>query len=192
VAYMRDGGLGQVATRSPISEAAMPARSHDAASATLISLLKRPIAENQTARIARRVREPRALFDRLSVDEVCLFRTGLNDRGDALARFFDCELSTVQRADLRARLERSCRLAPPDRSAIRHRTPDVPHTTVRAPSPARLVKACLATSTTAASKAGPRALASTYTEPEDPDTRPTRPRPRVLEALHVAGITAGK
>jgi hypothetical protein len=134
VAYMLDGNLGQVATRSPICEAARrAARSHDAASATLISLLERPIASHQTSRIAQRVRELRRLFDRLSVDEACLLRTRLNDRGDALARFFDCELSTAMRDDLRARLERSCRssrspvtnpvAAPSTRATATHRPP---------------------------------------------------------------------
>ena len=126
---MRDGGLGQVVTRSRVCEAARrAARPHDAASATLISLLERPIAEHQRARIAQRVRELRRLFDRLSVDEACRLRTRLNDRGDALARFFDCELSRALRVDLRARLERSCRRARPDRSAVGPRTPDIPPT----------------------------------------------------------------
>jgi hypothetical protein len=129
VAYMLDGDLGQVAARSPICEAARrAAKSHDAASATLISLLERPIAGHQTARIAQRVRELRRLFDRLSVDEACLLRTRLNDRGDALARFFDCELSTALRADLRARLERSCRRARSDPSTVGPRSPNIPPT----------------------------------------------------------------
>lgn len=128
MAYLRDGQLGQAATRSPACAAAFRAarQNADPVSATLIRLLERPIPAGRTPALARRADELRALVDGLDRDQACRLSRRLADRADPLALSFDCELSTALRNELRARLERSCRRAPP---------PSGP-TPVPAPSPA--------------------------------------------------------
>jgi hypothetical protein len=128
MAYLRDGQLGQAATRSSACAAAFRAarQNADGVSATLIRLLERPIPAGRTPLLARRAGELRALVDGLDRDQACRLSRRLADRADPLALSFDCELSTALRNELRARLERSCRRARP---------PSGP-TPVPAPSPA--------------------------------------------------------
>ncbi|WP_327433330.1 hypothetical protein [Streptomyces sp. NBC_01236] len=116
MAYVRQGPLGSVplgqtpVVRSRVCAAADRASTaHDAASATLLKLLREPVTADQAALQARRATALRRLFDGLDTPAARRLGGRLNDRGDPLAQFFDCELSTPLRADLRARLTR-----PPD------------------------------------------------------------------------------
>ncbi|MEU7577033.1 hypothetical protein AB0B50_05430 [Streptomyces sp. NPDC041068] len=86
---------------------------HDAASATLIAQLRLPITAAQTALQARRADELRRLFSALDAPVARRLAGRLNDLSDPLAGFFDCELSTPLRAELRSRLVR-----PPEPAAV--------------------------------------------------------------------------
>ncbi|WP_157869014.1 hypothetical protein [Streptomyces atriruber] len=123
-------GLGQGPVRPPGPGCAGPARSaaaHDAASAELIAQLRLPITSEQTALQARRANALRRLFGRLDGPTARRLAGRLDDMTDDLARFFDCELSTPLRAELRALLVR-----PPEPAAV---PPPLPPTRVPAPWP---------------------------------------------------------
>jgi|GEM_PF-4738520 len=74
---------------------------HDLASAKLIQLLKLPIASHERRKIVDRVQALRRLFDDLQQHEANALSDRLADPDDPLAQFFDCELATWLRSELR-------------------------------------------------------------------------------------------
>ncbi|MEU9918090.1 hypothetical protein [Streptomyces sp. NPDC051001] len=102
------GALGQPpAGRSRVCAAADRASvAHDAASAELLRQLRLPITAEQIALQARRADELRRLCNGLDGTTARRLAGRLNDRADPLGQFFDCELSTPLRAELRTRLAR--------------------------------------------------------------------------------------
>ncbi|WP_055544003.1 hypothetical protein [Streptomyces kanamyceticus] len=100
--------LGQPpAGRSRVCAAADRASAaHDTASAELLRQLRLPITAEQTAQQARRADELRRLFGGLDGPTARRLAGRLNDRADPLGQFFDCELSTPLRSELRSRLVR--------------------------------------------------------------------------------------
>ncbi|MFD6432295.1 hypothetical protein [Streptomyces venezuelae] len=110
--------------------AARSAAAHDAASAALIAQLRLPITSEQTALQARRADALRRLLRGLDAPTARRLAARLDDRADTLATFFDCELSTPLRAELRALLVR-----PPEPAAAPPPVPTAPRTPWPGPVP---------------------------------------------------------
>lgn len=130
-------GLGQGPVRPPSRGCAGAARSataHDDASAALIAQLRLPITSAQTALQARRANELRHLFRALDAATARRLAARLDDRTDALGTFFDCELSTPLRAELRSLLVR-----PPEPAAAPPPRPPTPRTPGPGPGPTRWI-----------------------------------------------------
>lgn len=86
-------------------KARLAATAEDDVQARLIEQLKLPIRSDERAKIVQRVRVLVALFEGLDPAQKARLRGRLNRPDDALARFFDCELSRGFRKRLRALLE---------------------------------------------------------------------------------------
>jgi hypothetical protein len=127
---LRRGGLIEPAMASAVPEwepdreeftpqltfcqkARLAATAEDDVQARLIEQLKLPIRGDERAKIVRRVRALVALFEGLDLDQKAKLRGRLNRPDDALARFFDCELSRGFRKRLRALLESPPSPVPP-------------------------------------------------------------------------------
>jgi hypothetical protein len=97
---------GSVGARSPWCQAARnAARPYDPPSGALLALLDLPIHKRETRRQAQRAASLRALFDALEPAPARELWKHLSTPTDPFARFFDCELSTALRVELRRRLD---------------------------------------------------------------------------------------
>ncbi len=83
-------------------KAALP---EDDVQAELIRLLKLPIASHERLRIVRRVDKLRRLFAALGPEQARKLYARLINENDPLAKFFDCELVTWLREELRAKVK---------------------------------------------------------------------------------------
>lgn len=104
-------------------KARLAATAEDDVQARLIEQLKLPIRGDERAKIVQRVRDLVALFEGLDPDQKAKLRGRLNRPDDALARFFDCELSRGFRTRLRALLESPPSPVPPPPVPLQQRQP---------------------------------------------------------------------
>lgn len=107
--------------RSPYCERArLAARPNNYWEERLLALLDEPIGPKEVVRLARRVRALEWMIDFMDRAAALALLARLDESSDPLARFFDCELHRVTRANLRDRLRKRAaqKPPPPRRSAL--------------------------------------------------------------------------